>query len=152
MKRTITAAAALALAACATQHVPEGDLAPTEGAATGGLEGTAWQLVEIVSMDDSRYAPEGDARYLLAFGADSTVQLLADCNRGRAQFFATPEGTLTFGPMAVTRMQCPPGSLHDRFLSDLTNVRSYVLEGGGLFLATWADGAILEFEPDTSGQ
>jgi len=44
---------------------------------------------------------------------------------------------------------CPPESLHDRFLSDLGYVRSFVMDGGHLFLATLADGAILEFEPVT---
>jgi hypothetical protein len=47
----------------------------------------------------------------------------------------------------MTRGTCPPGSLYDRFISDLDYVRSFVLEDGHLFLATMADGAILEFEP-----
>jgi para-nitrobenzyl esterase len=42
---------------------------------------------------------------------------------------------------------CPPGSLHDRFIGDLGYVRSYVLKDGHLFLATMADGSILQFEP-----
>ena len=146
MKRMTTMMAALALAGCAVKE-PSGVMTPTEGGQTAALGGTSWQLVEIQSMDDSTYAPGPEADYTLAFGADSTVQVVVDCNRGRAQYTATPEGTLAFGPMALTRRQCAPGSLHDRFLSDLSNVRSYVLEDGRLYLATFADGAILEFAP-----
>jgi para-nitrobenzyl esterase len=47
----------------------------------------------------------------------------------------------------MTRAMCPPGSLYDRFISDLGYVRSFVLKDGHLFLATRTDGAILEFEP-----
>jgi para-nitrobenzyl esterase len=41
---------------------------------------------------------------------------------------------------------CPPGSLHDRIVKDWSYVRSYVLQGGHLFLALMADGGIYEFE------
>lgn len=42
---------------------------------------------------------------------------------------------------------CPPDSLHDRCLVQFPWVRSYVKQDGNLFLATMADGSIIEFEP-----
>lgn len=144
MNRLITIAAALALAGCATP-VPTGDLVPPGEARTAGLGGTDWRLVEIQSMDDRTYAP-GEGTYTLEFGADGTVAMVVDCNRARAQYAATEDGALTFGPLALTRRQCAPDSLHDRYLAQLGYVRSYLLRNGRLYLATMADGAILEFE------
>lgn len=54
---------------------------------------------------------------------------------------------LQFGPLALTRAQCPPGSLHDRVVKDWEFVRSYILKDGHLFLALMADGGIYEFAP-----
>ena len=49
--------------------------------------------------------------------------------------------------MALTRAMCPPGSLHDRIARDWTNIRSYTVKDGRLFLSLMADGGIYEFEP-----
>ncbi|MBL8201623.1 MAG: hypothetical protein JNK40_11665 [Chromatiales bacterium] len=64
-------------------------------ATAGELDGSAWRLVNIASMDDTNYAPDDPANYLAQFEW----------------------------------------------------VRSYVMKDGHLFLATMADGAIIEFEP-----
>jgi para-nitrobenzyl esterase len=56
-----------------------------------------------------------------------------------------------FGPLALTRAMCPPGSMHDRVVRDWEYVRSYVLEDGHLFLSLMADGGIYEYEPLPSG-
>lgn len=144
MKRLIAIATALGLAACATDD-GVGTLAPPDEIRTAGLGGTAWRLVEIQSMDDSTYSP-GDAVFTLEFGDDGRVALRVDCNRGRAYYFADENGALTFGPVGLTRMQCPPGSLHDRYLAQLGYVRSYVRRDDRLYLATMADGAIIEYE------
>lgn len=144
MRQLIAIAAALTLGACTTSD-PVGTLAPPDEVQTAGLAGTAWRLVEIQSMDDSTYLP-GDGVFVLEFSEDGRVAMTVDCNRGRAYYFATDDGSLTFGPLALTRVQCPPDSLHDRFLTQLGFVRSYIERDGRLYLATMADGAILEFE------
>jgi len=54
---------------------------------------------------------------------------------------------LQFGPLALTRAQCPPGSLHDRIVKQRGYIRSYVMKDGHLFLSLMADGGIYEFEP-----
>ena len=43
----------------------------------------------------------------------------------------------------VTRAQCEEGSLGDRYLRDLGFVRTYVIEGGLLYLALMADAGTL---------
>jgi hypothetical protein len=54
---------------------------------------------------------------------------------------------LTFGAIAATRARCQPESLSQNYLAQFDWVRSYVMRGGHLFLATMADGSIIEFEP-----
>jgi para-nitrobenzyl esterase len=118
-----------------------------EGADLPELAGTAWKLVKIQSMDDSVALPAGDTAYTIAFNADGSAAMQIDCNRGNANWNSPGPKQLTFGPIAATRAMCPPGSIDHQFVRELGFVRSYVLEGGNLHLATMADGSIIEFEP-----
>lgn len=111
------------------------------------LAGTQWQLISIQSMDDTENVPEDPANYTLAFAGDGTVSLMADCNRGTGTYATEGPGQLTFGTIAITTMECPPGSIGDVYVAQFNWVRSYVLEDGNLYLATMADGAIIGFEP-----
>lgn len=123
---------------------PEPTLAET---ADGGLGGTSWRLVQIMSMDDSTAVPDDPSSYTIEFGADGTVGMQIDCNRGTGSWTSESDSGLQFGPIASTRALCPPESLHDTYLAQFEWVRSYVMRDGHLFLATMADGAIIEFEP-----
>jgi len=118
---------------------------------TRGLGGTSWQLVQIQSMDDKTSAPDDRAMYTMAFSADGRVAMRIDCNRGSGTWKSEGPSQLEFGPLAMTRAACPPGSLHDRIVTDLAYVRSYILKGGHLYLALMADGGIYEFEPVAGG-
>ena len=119
----------------------------TGSAAASELSGTAWQLVNITSMDDRVDVPAKRSDYTLEFNPDGTAHILADCNRGSGAWTSQSPPRLEFGPVASTRAMCPPGSLSERYLAQFEWVRSYVLEGSHLFLATMADGSIIEFEP-----
>ena len=122
--------------------------APPQPAASG-LAGTSWQLVKFQGSDDRVLAPGDGARYTLAFGADGRVSARIDCNRGSGTWKSDGRSQIEFGPMAVTRAMCPPGSMpmHDHILKQLPNIRSYVIRNGRLFLSLVADGGIYEFEP-----
>jgi uncharacterized protein/heat shock protein HslJ len=111
------------------------------------LAKTGWRLVRIQSMDDTEYTPQDRDSYTLEFVDESAVRVRADCNRGQGTYERTGDSGLQLGPMAVTQALCPPDSLHDRYLSDLSYVRSFIARDGHIFLATMADGAILELEP-----
>jgi heat shock protein HslJ len=117
------------------------------------LAGSSWQLVEIASMDDSVYRPEDRSLYTLALGADGTASIRADCNRGTGTWsVGESPSQIEFGVIAATQALCPEGSLHDRYMAQFQWVRSYVMEDGHLFLATMADGSIIEFEPASEAQ
>jgi para-nitrobenzyl esterase len=111
------------------------------------LSGTSWQLVRIQSMDDKVARPTDRSKYTMTFGADGRVNMLVDCNHGSGTWTSAEASQLVFGPMAMTRAMCPPGSLHDRIVKDMPYVRSYVIKDGHLFLSLMADGGIYEFEP-----
>jgi heat shock protein HslJ len=117
-------------------------------AATSELAETSWQLVQIMSMDDHIDVPDERAKYTLELQADGTATMQADCNRGHGSWMSISAGQLQFGPIASTRVLCPPGSLSEKYLAQFKWVRSYVTRDGHLFLATMADGSIIEFEPD----
>lgn len=111
------------------------------------LAGTSWRLVNIRGMDDSNAAPDDRSLYTLEFSGDGNATMRADCNRGMGSWISASPGQLQFGPVAATRAMCPPESLSDKYLAQFEWVRSYVMNDGHLFMATMADGAIIEFEP-----
>jgi len=121
--------------------------ASAQPGARSPLAGTAWRLVEIVSMDDRVDAPDDRSLYTLELLADGSMRVRADCNLGTGSWTSESAGQLQFGEIAATQALCPPGSLHDRYMAQFPWVRSYVTKDGGLFLATMADGSIIEFEP-----
>jgi para-nitrobenzyl esterase len=98
-------------------------------------------------MDDKTLKPDDPAKYTIAFHTDGKANIRVDCNRGQTTWKSEEQAQLEFGPLALTRAMCPPGSLHDRFVKDLPYVRSYVLKNGKLYLSLMADGGIYEFEP-----
>lgn len=111
------------------------------------LAGTSWKLVKIMSMDDTESVPEDPSKYTITFHKNGSVNLKVDCNLGTGKWKTQSSGHVEFGPIATTRAMCPPGSLHDDYLSQFEWVRSYVLKEGRLYLNTMADGSIVEFAP-----
>ena len=89
--------------------------------------------------------PDDGTKYTLSFAADGVMSARIDCNRARAGWTSPSPGRLEFGPMAATRAQCPPGSLHDHLMKQLPYVRSYLVKGGRLYLSLMADGGTFEF-------
>ena len=104
--------------------------------------------VDFISMSDGITRPAIDrSRYTLGFGESEVLHVRFDCNRGRGTWKSSGAGNLEFGPLALTRAMCPPGSLHDQLVRQWPHVRSYVIRDGRLFLSLMADGGIIEFEP-----
>jgi len=135
-------------AAVALEPATEPGRTETMDEAVGSeLAGTSWRLVKIMSMDDSVFEPDDPTKYTLKFSEDTSADMLADCNHGTGSWTSESSGQLEFGPIAATMALCPPGSLSERFLAQFQWVRSYVMKEGHLFLATMADGSIIEFEP-----
>ncbi|MCP5204957.1 MAG: META domain-containing protein [Pseudomonadales bacterium] len=116
-------------------------------ASASELEGTGWRLLNITSMDDTIDVPDDPSKYTLEFAAENRAAMVADCNRGAGTWSSDSPPQLTFGPIAATRALCLPPSLSEKYLAQFEWVRSFMIKGGHLFLATMADGSIIEFEP-----
>jgi para-nitrobenzyl esterase len=112
-----------------------------------GLGGTSWRLVRFQGGDGTILLPDDKAKYTIAFAADGNVSVRLDCNRGRGAWTSPGPKQLRFGPLALTRAMCPPGSLHDHIVGQWPFVRSYTMTGGHLFLSLMADGSSYELEP-----
>ncbi|HEY1302690.1 MAG TPA: META domain-containing protein [Vicinamibacterales bacterium] len=122
---------------------------PSTSTASPGLAGTSWQLVKFQGGDDTTLTPDDRAKYTIEFADGGQLTARIDCNRGRGTWKSTGPSQIEFGPLALTRAQCPAGSLHDQIVRQWGNIRSYVIRDGHLFLALKIDGGIYEFEPIT---
>jgi putative lipoprotein len=123
--------------------------APLQAAGTSpssGLQGTSWQLVKFQGGDAKTLTPDDGSKYTIEFGANGQLTARIDCNRGRGSWSSRGPSQLQLDPLALTRAACPPGSMHDQIVKQWSNVRSYVLRDGHLFLSLMADGGIYEFE------
>jgi len=129
---------ALACAACASVPPPD---------AAGSLEGTSWRLVKFQGGDGTILTPDDGSKYSLVFSAGGTVNARIDCNRASGSWKSSGRNQLEFGPLAITRAMCPPGSLHDRIVNHWPYFRSYMIRNGHLYLSLMADGGVYEFEP-----
>jgi putative lipoprotein len=114
------------------------------------LSGSSWQLVGFQGSDRSAVYPDVRSKYTLAFGRDGRVNARIDCNSGSATWASSGSGQLTLGPLALTRVLCPRGSLHDMIVRNWPQVRSYTFRNGHLILSL-ADGSTYEFE-QTNGE
>jgi heat shock protein HslJ len=117
----------------------------------GGLAGTSWQLVKFQSMDDTTLTPDDRTKYTISFAAGGELSARIDCNRGHGTWRSEGPNQIEFGPLALTRAQCAPGSMHDQIVKQWGNIRSYVIRDGHLFLALKIDSGIYEFEPVAKG-
>ena len=115
--------------------------------AGSALADTQWQLLKIQSMDDSMWAPEDSSRYTLNLQSDGKAYMQFDCNRGNAGWHSEASGHIRFTLVASTNALCQDDGLSERYAAQFEHVRSYLLRDKNLFLATMADGAIIEFQP-----
>lgn len=122
-------------------------------AATDPIVGTTWQLLQIESMTSEQPSTSiaDPTKYTVMFGDDGQAVFQIDCNRGSGTFqrasAADDSGSLTFGPIAVTRMFCPQPSDDTKVATALGYVRSYLLSSGRLYLSLLADSGIMHWEP-----
>ena len=141
--RRLTVCLLLATCGASAQMLQQG--------AAPALAGTSWQLVRFQGSDDTTRTPDDGAKYTIAFGTDGVLNVRLDCNRGRGTWKSGGPSQLEFGPLALTRAMCPPGSLHDQIVKHWNYIRSYVIREKHLFLSLMADGGIYEFEPMAGG-
>jgi heat shock protein HslJ len=146
------AALALAVVACAATEpgaplMPGSVNAPPPPITAAGdalLTGAVWSWQETVMNDGKRIVPAASGRYTLLFQPGGMVAVQADCNRGSGSYLLNG-GSLSFGPIAMTRAMCPPGSLDTEFLKGLGLVSGQLFRGNDLVLTLKVDSASMIF-------
>ncbi len=87
--------------------------------------------------------PPISSNYTLEFLA-GTVNVKADCNTGSGSY-KTNGDEITFGPMAMTRMACPPGSMDSMFLKHLGSVKTFSVGEGTMQMNMASDGGTMNY-------
>ena len=116
-----------------------GALPPTLGASSNDLTSRTWHWQRTQSGGDSVVASAPD-RYTLTFQGGGRLAVRADCNRGSGSYEVN--GTaMKVGPVALTRMGCPPGTQDAEFVQSLARVTSYSIADGELVLTLEGGGS-----------
>ncbi|MCI0453269.1 MAG: META domain-containing protein [Candidatus Latescibacteria bacterium] len=100
-----------------------------------------------------RIVPADPTQYTLEFLPDTTVVAQIDCNSGHGKYVMDGP-SIAIGPLATTRMACPPGSLDAKFLQHLEAARHLFFRGDTLFMDLFADSGTMKFSqmPEPSQQ
>lgn len=126
----------------------------TDSGSAGSLKLTSveWRLVEFQSSDDAigTIRPQRGEMYTLLLNHDGSVAAGLSCNRSFGRWTspdaARPRGSLTLELTGMTMAACPPSPL-ERLGSDLSHVRSFVIQDGRLHLNLVLDGGNYVWAP-----
>ena len=151
-RNVLPGALALVLCACAATDsgapVLRGSInAPPPPMALAGdalLTNTVWSWQGTQMKDGTRIAPDAPERYALTFQPGGQVSVRADCNRGSASYLLN-DTALSFGPVALTKMMCPPGSRDAEFLKELAAVATQGYIGYDLMLTLQGSAGTMRF-------
>lgn len=120
---------------------PAAQGAPLAG--TTSPVGGVWQWGGLFSAAE-KITVDNPERYTLELQAGGKALLRADCNRGTATW-KSDGGAIGIKPGALTRAQCPPGSLDARYLKALELAAGYRIRAGRLFLDLPGEGGSMMF-------
>nr|WP_315248328.1 META domain-containing protein [uncultured Duganella sp.] len=105
--------------------------------APASLADTSWTLVAYRPSSGAELRPARPDQYRLHFQADGRLAAQIDCNRGSGSWQATDQqGGIRFGPLALTRMMCPPAPLNIQLPAAIETLQSYRVIDGQLQLQT----------------
>jgi len=108
------------------------------------IVGPIWVWERFQGSDDRTLVVKEPEKYTLQLVAGGRFNIRADCNRGSGSY--TLDGSrLAFRLQIMTMAACPPDSLSDRYIRDLHEVVTYVLQDGTLHLNLKMDSGNLEF-------
>lgn len=110
---------------------------------SGSLTNTVWRWESLQTPVD-KVTVSNPENYTLEFMSDGTVQVQADCNRGRGRYTASGK-SISLSGIALTRRACPRGSLDGRFTRSLGAARIFFFQDDALYMDLFADGGTMRF-------
>jgi para-nitrobenzyl esterase len=111
---------------------------------TEEIRGIEWQWISLTTPVE-QVDVDSPERYTAQFGSEGRLALRADCNRGNGPYSITSDRQIKIGPFALTRAMCPPSSLGDRFVTDISRANSFFLRDGELYIELPVDSGTLHF-------
>lgn len=152
--RAATVVTAIALFAAAIVASPDA-IRAQEGSpeAGGSIPPIVWQLTAFDDGAGTITTVDDPLRYTIQFLPSGSVAIGADCNRGVSDF--TIDGTeLVFGEIVTTLALCPPESLSEQFLGELSTVRGFSIDNSQAsdqLVLSLESGGALWFAPSLVG-
>ena len=115
----------------------------------GGVElvGPVWQWEQTVMNNGDTFVPDKPSNYTVEFKADGQVNIKADCNTANGAYTADGSSITINEPLAMTMAICPPESLSDEFVKQLTGIAIYFFEGESLYFDLKFDSGTMKFSP-----
>jgi heat shock protein HslJ len=102
---------------------------------------TTWQWTH---FRDAKQDFDVTGTYTIAFNADGTASVVADCNTGSGSYNVNGE-QLNVSILAVTLVACPSGSLGGSFVEFLNQAGTFAISDGTLTIELMADGGAMTF-------
>jgi heat shock protein HslJ len=134
----------------AQPEMPGTPVEPSETRRTSSVDpgaeivGPTWKWERFQGSDDKTLVVKDSDKYTLQLMAGGRFNIRADCNRGSGSY--TLDGSrLALRVQMMTMAACPPDSLSDRYIRDLHEVVTYVLQDGTLYLNLKIDSGNLVF-------
>ena len=119
--------------------------APAEPAVSfADLTNQEWQWTAFTDPVNGAQEIATPAKYVVSFLPSGTVRVTADCNRGAGRY-TVDDASISIAVQAMTRAQCPPGSLSTQFVQNLGAARVWFVQDGDLFLDLFADSGTMRF-------
>ena len=132
------------LTACGRPPATLDPKAPSQSNLPVGVVDVTWQWVNLTTPVEQVNVGAPD-RYTVRFERTGRAAVRADCKRSATSYAASANRQIVLKPIALTPMMCPPGSLSDRFVKELSRGASYFLKDGDLFLELPVDSGTLRF-------
>ena len=152
--RILSVVPTLLVVACATAdsppvlpgsvNAPPPAIAPVADAGDTLLTSGIWLWQGTQRGTEVKIVPDAPERYTLEFQPGGRVDVRADCNRGTGTYQLNGR-SLRFGPLALTRAMCAPGSRDVDFLRDLAAVSGHVNSGRELVLTFAGNAGAMRF-------
>ncbi len=113
------------------------------------LTSMPWEWASTIDGQGINVSVQFPERYVILFNEDGTAYIKADCNSVQATYVVEGNNiSITQG--ASTMAMCPPDSLDSIFLQQLSQVNTYFLNGGRLYMEMPADSGTMHFIPQGS--
>lgn len=116
-------------------------------ATAAAIEGSSWELVELVVLGGYTFTPDDPTKYTLQFRSENRLTGQSDCNTFTAAW--DYQERLGISEFSSTRSLCLSGSLHNFYVLYLRNANALERDGAELILRTPDEEVRLTFRDAT---